>query len=234
MKRKLSFFFAVLALLLTGQTATAQTFVVGDLSFTVTDAGAKTVSVSKTDGISGNVVIPSSVTYEGDPYSVTAIPNDAFYSSHPLSGMSENYTLYLGRNLQTEDERNYFPGATSVTIGDKVTYINNELFGNASKLASVTMGSGVTSIGEKAFYYSGRDESVAEQTITLGPNVTTIGESAFEGCTHLTSIDLGTKLTAIPVYGFYKCSMLTSITIPASVGSVARRISGGMAQAVIL
>ena len=273
MKKKLSFFFAALALLLTGQTAVAQTFTVGDLSFTVTDAGAKTVSVSKTDGISGNVVIPSSVTYEGDPYSVTAIPNDAFYncsaitgitipasvesvgawafggtaltsitiedsetnlwwngaSSHPLIGMSENYTLYLGRNLQTESDEKYFENATSVTIGDKVTTINKKLFEGASKLASVTMGSGVTSIGEKAFYLSGRDESITKQTIILGPNVTTIGESAFEGCTHLTSIDLGTKLMDIPVYGFYGCSMLTSITIPASVGSVGKQAFYGTA-----
>ena len=81
MKKKLSFFFAVLALLLTGQTATAQTFVVGDLSFTVTDADAKTVSVSKTDGITGNVVIPPSVSNESVTYAVTSVAENCFTST---------------------------------------------------------------------------------------------------------------------------------------------------------
>ena len=264
MKKKLSLFFAVVALLLTGQTAVAQTFVVDNLSFTVTDADAKKVSVSKADGISGNVVIPASVTNEGVTYDVTSVPNQAFYNCsaitgitipasvesvgslafqataltsitiedsetalvwsggyyHPLFNLSTSYELYLGRDLTTEGDRSYFPGAMSVVIGDKVTTINNELFKGASKLATVKMGSGVTTIGDYAFQSSGTNESVSEQTITLGPNVKNIGAYAFDGCTHLAAIDLGTKLTAIPNNAFYNCSALTSITIPASVASV--------------
>ena len=138
---------------------------------------------------------------------------------HPLYNLT-SYELYLGRNLTPEGDRSYFPGATSVVIGDKVTTINNELFKGASKLATVTMGSGVITIGDYAFQSTGTDDSVAEQTITLGPNVTTIGTQAFDGCNHLASIDLGSKLTAIPNKAFYNCSALTSITIPASVESV--------------
>ena len=183
MKKKLSLFFAVVALLLTGQTAVAQTFVVDNLSFTVTDADAKKVSVSKADGISGNVVIPASVTNEGVTYDVTSVPNQAFYNCSAITGitipasvesvgslafqataltsitiedsetaltwsgnfynplyyMNANYTLYLGRDLTTDDDRSYFPGATSVVIGDKVNTINNYLFKDASKLQVLDM-----------------------------------------------------------------------------------------------
>ena len=43
----------------------AQTFTVDDLTFTVTDADAKTVSVKKTAATTGDLVIPSSVTNIG-------------------------------------------------------------------------------------------------------------------------------------------------------------------------
>ena len=242
----------------------AQTFTVDDLSYTVTDADAKTVSVKKTDATTGELVIPSSVTYEEETYAVTAIENNGFAFTgitsitipssilnvgnqafndcdvltsitiedsetplgwnggyyQPLWYVDANYTLYLGRDLTTEADQCYFGRATNVVIGDKVTTINNHLFDGASRLASVTMGSGVTSIGAYAFQNSGTDESVEEQSISLGANVETISSYAFHGCSKLTSLNLGTKLTAIPEEMLGGCTALTSITIPASVLSV--------------
>ena len=140
--------------------------------------------------------------------------------SHPLNQVSSNYTLYLGRNLTTDDNWCFFPDATSVEIGGQMTIVNPHLFDGATKLASVTMGSGVTTIGEYAFGSTGTDESVTAQSITLGANVTTIGDGAFYNCSKLTTLDLGTSLTAIPANMLYDCVALTSITIPASVQSV--------------
>ena len=139
---------------------------------------------------------------------------------NPLNQVSSNYTLYLGRNLTTAANWCFFPGATSVEIGDQVTVVNPSLFNGATKLASVTMGSGVTTIGASAFQNTGTDESVTAQSISLGANVTTIGDYAFYNCNKLTTLDLGTKLTAIPANMLYNCTALTSITIPASVQSV--------------
>ena len=245
----------------------AQTFTVDDLSYTVTDADAKTVSVKKTDATTGELVIPSSVTYEEETYAVTSIPQSAFASTgitsitipasvlnvegyafqnchaltaitiedsetalgwngsndglyHPLYAVTASYTLYLGRNLKTKGNRCYFVGATSVVIGDEVTTINASLFDGASMLASVTMGDGVTSIGAYAFQNTGTDNSVESQTISLSANVETIGSNAFKNCSKLTSINLGSKLNAIPEYMLANCTALTSITIPASVQSV--------------
>jgi len=139
---------------------------------------------------------------------------------HPLNEVHANYTLYLGRNLTTEGNQCFFPGATSVMIGDRVTAVNPYLFDGANKLASVTMGSGVTTIGDYAFQNTGTDESVTAQSIALGANVITIGDYAFSGCNKLTTLALGRKLTAIPENMLFSCSALTSITIPASVQSV--------------
>ena len=139
----------------------------------------------------------------------------------PLFNMSNtsSYTLYLGRDLFTEGDACYFPYATSVTIGDQVTTINESLFKNAAKLGSVTIGNGVTSIGANAF--QGTGTAVETQYISMGNNVTTIGANAFQGCSKLTEITLPDVLTAIPEYAFGNTG-LTSITIPASVGSVGK------------
>ena len=75
--------------------------------------------------VSGDVVIPSSVTNNGTTYSVTSIGDYAFY-------------LCIG--------------LTSVTIPNSVTSIADDAFYGCSSLTSVTIPNGVTSIGEGAFY----------------------------------------------------------------------------------
>ena len=74
---------------------------------------------------SGNVVIPESVTYNGNTYSVTSIGYGAF-------------------GLCT--------GLTSITIPNSVTSIGNNAFYGCTGLISVTIPNSVTSIGSKAFY----------------------------------------------------------------------------------
>ena len=74
---------------------------------------------------SGNVVIPSAVTYLGKEYSVTSIGGCAFYECS---------------------------GLTSVTIPNSVTSIGGSAFSDCSGLTSMTIGNSVTSIGSYAFY----------------------------------------------------------------------------------
>ena len=74
---------------------------------------------------SGKVVIPSSITVEGQEYPVTSIGRWAFQ---------------------------YCSGLTSVTIPNSVTSIGDNAFWKCSGLTSVTIGNSVTSIGYRAFY----------------------------------------------------------------------------------
>lgn len=74
---------------------------------------------------SGNVVIPSSISYNNVIYSVTSIGDRAFY---------------------------YCSGLTTVTIPNSVTTIGNEAFYGCSSLTSVIIGNSVTTIGVQAFW----------------------------------------------------------------------------------
>ena len=260
MKQNLTKHILAAICLLLAPAAWAQTFTVGNLSYTVTDADAKTVSVAMDGSATGSVVIPPSVTNDGVTYAVTSIPGNAFHSSditsitipasvltignwafygcqslvniriedsdvelsmtggyyQPFYNAKADKTVYIGRDLTLSDSSAPFDNATSVVFGDKVTAIAPRLFQSGTKLQSITIGSGVKTIGNNAFQDCGDDDSVEELVVTMGSNVTSIGDKAFESCAHLKSVTLPQTLTTIGEYAFSNGG-LTAVNIPAAV-----------------
>ena len=85
------------------------------------------------------------------------------------------------------------------------------------KIKSVTITSGVKSIGKYAFCSCSNLTSV-----TIPEGVTKIGDSAFEGCTSLQSVNIPENVTRIRYKTFKDCKSLTSVTIPDSVTFIGR------------
>ena len=85
----------------------------------------------------------------------------------------------------------------------------------ANEIQTIEIGSGVTSIGDYAFYNCSNLASV-----TIPNRVTSIGDSAFSDCIRLTSITIPNSVESIGVLAFCSCSSLTSVTIPSSVTSI--------------
>jgi hypothetical protein len=56
--------------------------------------------------------------------------------------------------------------------------------------------------------------------VTIGNGVTSIGDWTFSGCTGLTSVNIPNSVTTIGSYAFTNCSSLTSVSIPNSVISI--------------
>ena len=79
----------------------------------------QTAEVARNSSASGDIIIPSSVTYNGKTYSVTSIGKNAFY---------------------------YCEALTSITIPNSVTSIGDWAFRECSSLTSVTIPNSVTSI----------------------------------------------------------------------------------------
>ena len=171
-----------------------------------------TSSSSYSNEYTGTVVIPETVTYSGQTYSVTRIGYDAF------SGCS---------------------GLASVTIGNSVTRIEDGAFSGCSGLTSVTIPNSVTSIGSYAFYetawYDNQPDGLVyagnvaykykgtmpdNTSITLKEGTVGIASLAFYRCSGLTSVTIPNSVTSIGSYAFRGCSGLTSVTIPNSVTSI--------------
>ena len=103
----------------------------------------------------------------------------------------------------------------SVVVEDGVTSVGSCAFYACLKLASVTLPEGTKSIGYSSF----RDcTKLAE--VNIPNSVTSIGSSAFYGCSSLTSVTIPEGVTSIGDSAFRGCSSLTSVTIPDGVTSI--------------
>ncbi len=100
----------------------------------------------------------------------------------------------------------------SIALPQGITSIGTSAFNYCSALTSITIPDGVTAIGASAFsncsYLTG---------ITIPQSVTNIGASAFAICGELSSVTIPDGVTTISDYTFQNCSKLTSITIPEGV-----------------
>jgi len=103
---------------------------------------------SKSSGhYSGDVVIPSVVTYNKVDYEVTSIAQSAFSYCSSLTSIS------LPNSLTTIGTSAFIDCTSlkSVIIPNSVTEIGGLAFSGCKGLTSVDLGSGVTSIGKSAF-----------------------------------------------------------------------------------
>ncbi len=106
----------------------------------------------------------------------------------------------------------YFSGYNCYTSNDE---IGEYAFKDCSRLTSLTLPAGITSIGYAAF-----NGCRGLTSLTLPAGITSIGRSTFEGCRGLTSLTLPAGITSIGEYAFRGCSGLTSLTLPAGITSI--------------
>ena len=91
-----------------------------------------------------------------------------------------------------------------------------------TKILSVVVEDGVTSVGSCAFY-----ACLKLASVTLPEGIKSIGYSSFQDCTKLAEVDIPNSVTSIGYQTFYNCSSLTSVTIPESVTSIGNHAFSG-------
>ena len=128
------------------------------------------------------------------------------------TGDMANYS-YNNRPWEDSEDR-----ITTVTIGNGVTSIGDYAFYSFDKLAKASIPYGVTKIGNYAFENCGK---LSE--INLPNSLTVIGSSAFEYCSNIQSIIIPDGVVGIGRSAFERCAGLKSLTIPSSVTSIGNR-----------
>ena len=169
--------------------------------------------------LSGDVVIPSSISYDSKTYSVTFIDEDAFDSCDIISITIPDSVTSIGDGAFHSCDKLV---SVLFTGAPKITEIPRIAFTSCPALESINIPSSVTRIGSQAFKYCS-----SLTTITIPSSVTEIEFSAFEGCSSLTSITIPSRVIKIEVQTFRNCSSLTTITIPSSVKSISSAAFGG-------
>lgn len=102
---------------------------------------------TNTPAYSGDIIIPSSVTYEGRTYTVKRIGNNAFDNCYGITSISIPYSI-------TDIGYDAFYGCrglTSVNIPNSVEYILRSAFQNCTGLTSIIIPQSVVGIDEAAF-----------------------------------------------------------------------------------
>ena len=150
---------------------------------------------------SGDVVIPSTVEYEGVVYDVTAIGEGAFYNCSHLSSVNiPNSVQYIKRNAFN------LSSLTNIIIPNSVKEMGDYAFGHCDSLESVTLSESLTTIPEGAF-----SNCYGLKSIIIPNSVTTIGKNAFANCKGLTSVVLGSSVKSMTEYSFGYCPELTDV-----------------------
>lgn len=147
------------------------------------------------------------------PATVTRLQDYAFQRCKGLGevALSDNITS-IGRNAFT------YSGITSLSIGKGLSSIGESAFSSLDNLSSIT-------IDEENATYDSRDNCnaiirKADNTLIAGcggtvipATVTVIGEEAFWECGNLTSITIPATVTTIGDAAFWRCKNLQSVTV---------------------
>ena len=159
---------------------------------------------SNSTAYQGDVVIPSSIVYNGTTYPVTSISDRAFYCCSSLTSV----IIPVGVAAIRYDTFSECYSLTSVTIPNSVISIGDYAFNNCSSLTAVTIPNSVTSIGYEAFCNCSSLTSV-----TIPNSVTSIGSEAFRNCSSLNSVTFPNSVTSIGGSAFSGCSSLCTIIV---------------------
>lgn len=149
------------------------------------------------------------------PGGVRKIGTSAFTQCHKLS------SIWISDSVQSIGKyafasAGYNASGCTVTIGKGVTSIGDSAFANVT-MRKINIPDGVKKIGEGAFRGCGKLEKV-----TMTDSVTEIGASAFASCEKLVNIRLSESITAIPESMMWCCEKITSITLPSKIKSIGK------------
>lgn len=231
------FIAAVVVMLLTAPKAGAWNATAGDFNIEkpYSSYGSSEVTVKEYTGNDTNITLPSTVTYNGTEYQVTAVGSNVLKKLAGTEGIDLTVTIPEGyTTIKGEAFKNCY-GLKTITIPGSVTEINYNAFDGCKNLASVNFADSTQSkltFGIKTFL-----GCTALNHLELPARVTSVGAGSFQGCTSLTDLTVADGCAAYvaqdgtlfkknddgngyTLHTYAPASTATSYTVPESVNSL--------------
>ena len=237
-------------LLLCSTAASAYNFELGGIYYNILTKNTVEVTYhGSAYAYSGNVNIPTSVTYNGTTYSVVSIGQSAFYNSVNLISLSipstvtsiaeesiSNCTalesISVNNNNTVYDSRNncnaVIETATGILVAgckntiiptEGIKAIGNSAFRDCTNLASIVLPSTIESIGNNAFNYCSNLKN-----ISIPQGVKSIGTAAFSNCTGLASVAFNNCAASLANNAFYNCGALKEVNLGNNITSIGNNV----------
>lgn len=161
--------------------------------------------------ISGDLIIPYSVTNNGTTYTVNEIQYRGFENCAGLTSVSiPNSVKSIGHTA--------FKNCTnlvSVTLPDTLNQIVSSTFAFCGNLTTINIPEGLEYIGYGCF-----EGCSSLNNITLPNGIGYLDGCAFRGCSSLTSINFPESLRSLGSSAFQYCTSLTNVTLPQSLETI--------------
>ena len=170
--------------------------------------GEATIAVQD-ETLSGDIVIPESISYDENNYSVVRATNGAFQNTDITGITLPNSITSLGNSCFKLCNK-----LTSVKLPDNITSLGDETFMTCSKLSSINITNTLTSLGEFCLAFCNITK------LTLPNSITNLGNNCFQSCENLETITLPQNITNLPAYCFHDCKKLSGITLHEGITSL--------------
>lgn len=160
--------------------------IIDDLKYRLYQPTNTATVISNNKIYSGDIVIPSTVAYDGTSYSVNAIGEGAFQGCEDLTSVDiPSSASWFGKNC--------FSGCTnlmSAPLPEGLNIVPEGCYNGCSSLENIVIPESVTKLKPYAFAGCQMD------SIILPKNIITVGNSCFKGCGKL--ISLTSLATTVP------------------------------------
>ena len=193
----------------------------------IIDPSDNTAIVGKNPNAEGVIIIPETIQYEGNDYSVEEVGDYAF----------------LGNLVEGSKWKREHCKITSITLPEGIKSIGVKSFMNCDALFSISLPNSVKKIGDCAFWYSGitridlgnKVTKIGERAfantnlkkVVIPNSVTLLGDNIFSECKKLTEVKIGNGVKTMPKFAFSDCEELETVEFGANVQKISAGVFNG-------
>lgn len=186
---------------------------IGDLTYNL-NLETMTAEVAKAafaDEMQESVVVPSTVEYEGNTFTVTSLANGAFAYCEYLRFVT------LPETLTNIEARAFIKcwALESINLPNSVKNIGKWAFKGCECLLNIELPESLETLGDEVFY-----NCPSLRSVKFYDNITVIPFGAFSYCRNISEMNMPKNLVKISDQAFYGCESMTQFDIPETIQEI--------------